>query len=100
MASLELFSCDFPVYSVSSLREGEFYLAGGGGKAKTGVPNALVSQGYIYNASIKSKVCVVFSRTSTCRVPLISKSLVCFHYLLVCVNNKTVGRQQMGNSLS
>jgi len=37
-----LFTCDFPVYSISPLREGEFYLAGGGGRAKTGVPNALV----------------------------------------------------------
>ena len=67
MASRELFMCDFPVYSVSSLREGEFYLAGGGGRAKTGVPNALVSQGYILCIDkFTCNVFVVFSRT--CKV--------------------------------
>ncbi len=43
MSSQELFSCDFPVYTVHSLAEGEFYIAGGGGEARTGVPNTLVS---------------------------------------------------------
>ena len=38
-----LFTADFPPYTVFPLREGEFYIAGGGGIAKTGVPNALVS---------------------------------------------------------
>lgn len=46
MTARELFSCDYPIYSVGRLRErdGEFYVAGGGGKAKTGVPNGLVSE--------------------------------------------------------
>ncbi len=43
MTSQELFTCDFPVYTVHSLSDGEFYVAGGGGEARTGVPNALVS---------------------------------------------------------
>lgn len=42
MTSQELFSCDFPVYTVHCLSECEFYVAGGGGEARTGVPNALV----------------------------------------------------------
>ena len=37
-----LFTADFPPYTIFPLREGEFYIAGGGGTAKTGVPNALV----------------------------------------------------------
>ena len=41
MASL--FTADFPPYTIFPLRTGEFYIAGGGGTAKTGVPNALVS---------------------------------------------------------
>ena len=45
MASKELFSCNYPIYTVGRLGDGEteFYVAGGGGQAKTGVPNALVS---------------------------------------------------------
>ena len=39
-----LFTADFPPYTIFALREGEFYIAGGGGIAKTGVPNALVSE--------------------------------------------------------
>lgn len=39
-----LFTADFPPYTIFPLREGEFYIAGGGGTAKTGVPNALVSK--------------------------------------------------------
>ena len=34
---------DFPMYLVSSLGERHFLVAGGGGQAKTGVANAIVS---------------------------------------------------------
>ena len=40
----ELFSSSFPIYTIATLGNGgEFYIAGGGGQAKTGVPNAIVS---------------------------------------------------------
>ena len=42
MTTNELFFCDFPIYTVSSVGQGQFYVAGGGGQAKTGVPNVLV----------------------------------------------------------
>ena len=35
---------DFPMYLVSSLGERHFLVAGGGGQAKTGVANAIVSR--------------------------------------------------------
>jgi prolactin regulatory element-binding protein len=43
MSSKVLFSCDYPIYSVGRLGDGgtEFFVAGGGGKAKTGIPNSL-----------------------------------------------------------
>ena len=34
---------DFPIYLVNSLGERHFLVAGGGGSAKTGVANAIVS---------------------------------------------------------
>ena len=40
----DLFYCDFPLYTIAALASGEFYVAGGGGKERTGVPNGLVSQ--------------------------------------------------------
>lgn len=45
MSSAVLFSCEYPIYTAGLLRDAEFYVAGGGGQAKTGVPNALVSGG-------------------------------------------------------
>ena len=45
MSSAVLFSCEYPIYTVGQLRDAEFYVAGGGGQAKTGVPNTLVSGG-------------------------------------------------------
>lgn len=39
----DLFLSGFPLYTIGTLGGGEFYVAGGGGQAKTGVPNALVS---------------------------------------------------------
>lgn len=39
----ELFGCNFPLYTIGTLGGGDFYVAGGGGQAKTGVPNAIVS---------------------------------------------------------
>ena len=47
MASKELFSCNSPLYSVHCLGKGEFYVAGGGGQARTGVPNVLVRLGVL-----------------------------------------------------
>ena len=43
--SSTLFSCNYPLYTVGRLDDNdtEFYVAGGGGQAKTGVPNSLVS---------------------------------------------------------
>ena len=38
----ELFSTDYPLYSVGTLKNGTFFVAGGGGKSKTGIPNTLV----------------------------------------------------------
>ena len=38
-----LFMSSFPLYTIANLEENEFYVAGGGGQAKTGVPNAIVS---------------------------------------------------------
>ncbi len=44
----DLFLCDFPLYTISNIGGGEFYVAGGGGKAKTGVPNAIVRTYELY----------------------------------------------------
>lgn len=35
---------DFPLYAVRMLGERHFVIAGGGGQAKTGIPNSMVSQ--------------------------------------------------------
>ena len=35
---------DFPLYTIRSLDERHFLVAGGGGQAKTGVSNAIVSE--------------------------------------------------------
>lgn len=35
---------DFPLYAVRALDCSHFLVAGGGGQAKTGVPNAIVSE--------------------------------------------------------
>ena len=43
MSFKELFVSDFPLYSILPLGKGEFCVTGGGGKSKTGVPNAIVS---------------------------------------------------------
>jgi hypothetical protein len=40
-----LFMSSFPLYTIANLGKNEFYIAGGGGQAKTGVPNAIVSSG-------------------------------------------------------
>ena len=40
----DLFMCSFPLYTIAALGGGDFYVAGGGGQAKTGVPNAIVSK--------------------------------------------------------
>ena len=44
MSSEELFCSDYPIYSLGLLGDGgaEFYVTGGGGKSKTGIPNSLV----------------------------------------------------------
>lgn len=46
--SMDLFLCDFPLYSLAPLGKNDFYVAGGGGQAKTGVPNAIVSECAFY----------------------------------------------------
>lgn len=38
-----LFSTDFPIYAIEITPAGHALVAGGGGSAKTGVPNAIVS---------------------------------------------------------
>ena len=38
---------DFPMYIVKSLGERHFLVAGGGGQAKTGVSNAIVSSQFV-----------------------------------------------------
>ena len=43
MSSGDLFLCSFPLYTIAALGNNDFYVAGGGGQAKTGVPNAIVS---------------------------------------------------------
>ena len=43
-AATELFSTDYPIFSIRVIEGSKFYVAGGGGTAKTGVPNALVSE--------------------------------------------------------
>ena len=40
----DLFLCNFPLYTIVSLGDGEFSVAGGGGQARTGVPNAIVRE--------------------------------------------------------
>lgn len=40
----DLFCSNFPLYTIATLGSGEFYVAGGGGEQKTGVPNGLVSK--------------------------------------------------------
>lgn len=39
----DLFCSNYPLYTIAPLASGEFYVAGGGGEQKTGVPNGLVS---------------------------------------------------------
>ena len=43
MSALTLQKTNFPLYTVDVLDKDHFVIAGGGGSAKTGVPNALVS---------------------------------------------------------
>ena len=43
---------DFPMYLVSSLGERHFLVAGGGGQAKTGVANAIVSRFDLINSEL------------------------------------------------
>ncbi len=43
MSFEELFVSDFPLYCALAFGKGEFCVTGGGGKSKTGVPNAIVS---------------------------------------------------------
>ena len=52
MTSKVLFSADYPIYSVGRLGrdDTELYVTGGGGKSRTGIPNALVSE---FNADTK-----------------------------------------------
>ena len=38
---------DFPLYAVQALGSNHFLVAGGGGQAKTGVPNAIVSVAFL-----------------------------------------------------
>ena len=47
-----LLSTDFPIYSIGCISEDVFYVAGGGGKAKTGIPNAIVS--HVTNVNLLS----------------------------------------------
>ena len=42
-----LANTDFPLYAVRALGDRHFLVAGGGGQAKTGVPNAIVSLFFI-----------------------------------------------------
>ena len=46
MASKTLFATDFPIYTISPFDKRRVVVTGGGGSAKTGVPNALVSMLY------------------------------------------------------
>ena len=42
MSATTLLNTNFPLYTVDILDKDHFVIAGGGGSAKTGVPNALV----------------------------------------------------------
>lgn len=42
MSAVTLHTTNFPLYTVDVLDKDHFVVAGGGGSAKTGVPNALV----------------------------------------------------------
>jgi hypothetical protein len=42
MSAVTLHTTNFPLYTVNVLDKDHFVVAGGGGSAKTGVPNALV----------------------------------------------------------
>ncbi len=59
----ELVSCNYPLYSAVDLGNGEIAVAGGGGKAKTGVPNGLVRFGQVLAvnrfASLLASICPV-----------------------------------------
>ena len=41
---------DFPLYTVRVLGDRHFFVAGGGGQAKTGIPNAIVSSSTVFLA--------------------------------------------------
>jgi len=43
MGSKTLFDTDFPIYTINPFGKCRVIVAGGGGSAKTGIPNALVS---------------------------------------------------------
>ena len=43
MGSKTLFDSDFPIYTINPFGKCRVIVTGGGGSAKTGVPNALVS---------------------------------------------------------
>ena len=46
MGSKTLFATDFPIYTITPFGKRRVVVTGGGGSAKTGVPNALVSTLY------------------------------------------------------
>ena len=46
MGSKTLFATDFPIYTIVPFGKRRVVITGGGGSAKTGVPNALVSTLY------------------------------------------------------
>lgn len=56
-----LFTADFPPYTIFPLREGKYYIAGGGGTSKTGVPNALVSWNNLLTVLINARLQVLNS---------------------------------------
>ena len=53
MTCKNLAKTTYPLYAVNVLEQDHFLIAGGGGSAKTGVPNALVSHTADRSLSIK-----------------------------------------------
>lgn len=61
MASWNLSETNFPIYSIRRLGERYFVVSGGGGHAKTGVPNAFVSNFRDFIKNIKLKILNILS---------------------------------------
>jgi len=63
--SKEVLSCSYPLYSIVQIGNEEFAVTGGGGQAKTGVPNGIVRSLQPIKDSIHTQ-CLIIVISSFC----------------------------------